>query len=286
MGRQPARTGRGRGRFHGRGRSQNHPNKTKDTTKKDASQLQFVVGTAKQASDFIKIKKYCINSFKMKFKQGIYIATALEEGKEYDFTTEVPPPLILIQETGTDKETLEAQGKNESSRIDYKRKLDKYNEKLEVFADNKYKAYGFLWDKCSSQMKQNIETKQDYHTKIKNDPFELLKNIEILSYNYQESKYEVAIIFDAMKTFITLKQRDDENLLTYLDRFKAAAENLKTQMGSEIKLPKYTQTLEGYDTQQDAQFSKQAFEEFKAFAFLSNSENTKYGSLIKALAQQ
>ena len=77
--------------------------------KREINQQQFMVGTAKQASDFIKIKKYCINTFKVKYKQGIYIATALENGQDYDFSDEEPKPLVLVAETGDDDERLIAQ---------------------------------------------------------------------------------------------------------------------------------------------------------------------------------
>ena len=69
---------------------------------RDTSQQKFMVGTAKQASEFIIIKKYCINTFKVKYKQGIYIATAIENGQEYDFSNDRPSPLVLMAETGDD----------------------------------------------------------------------------------------------------------------------------------------------------------------------------------------
>ena len=110
--------------------------------------------------------------------------------------------------------------------------------------------------------------------------------IEKLSYIYQESKYEIGIILDAFKNFINLKQRDDENLSSYLERFRAAADNLKTQLGGEIILTKYITTMDNYDETNKTTFIKTAYEEFKAYTFLVNSDNTKYGSLIKNLAQQ
>ena len=287
MTRPLGRSGRGRGRENRREKNYFNDNKSKNDGKNDEiSHLLFNVGTAKQASNFVAIKKYCINTFKMKYKQGIYLATALEDGKDFDFQMDQPAPLLLVPEKGTEEEVLIAQGRNESSRMDYRRKMDKYNEKLEVFEENKYKAYGFLWEKCSAQMKQNIEAKQDYQTKIKNNPFELLKTIEALSYNYQDTKYEVAIIFDAIKTFINLRQNEEEHLTSYLERFNAAADNVITQLGNEITMSKYIKTMDGYNQENEKTYTKQAFEELKAFAFLSNSDNTKYGTIIKALAQQ
>ena len=288
MGRYPTRYGRGRGRFgryQGRGRSGQNKARN-DAQVRDINQQKFMVGTARQASEFIKIKKHCINTFKVKYKQGIYIATAIENGQEYDFSNDKPTPLVLVAETGDDTSVLRAKGKNESSKIEYKMQMERYNEKVEIYAENKIKAYGFLWEKCSSQMKQNIEAKANFVATIKDNPFELLKAIESLSYNYQESKYEVAIVYDAIKTFINLKQREEENLTSYLERFKAAAENMKTQLGSEIKLTKYTTQMDGYDSSEHEKYSKKAFEEMKAYAFIANSDSTKYGTIIKGLAQQ
>ena len=288
MARQPTRSGRGRGRYsryQGRGRSGQGKTRN-DGQIRDISQQKFMVGTARQASEFIKIKKYSINTFKVKYRQGIYIATAIENGQEYDFTNDKPAPLVLVAETGDDTSVLRAKGKNESSKIEYKMQMERYNEKIEIYAENKIKAYGFLWEKCSSQMKQNIEAKANFVATIKDNPFELLKAIESLSYNYQESKYEIAIVYDAIRTFINLKQREDENLTSYLERFKAAAENMKTQLGSEIKLTKYTTQMDGYDSGEHEKYSKKAFEEMKAYAFIANSDSTKYGTIIKGLARQ
>ena len=112
--------GRGRGRFQGRGRT-NRPNQAKGkepNKQQDLNTAKFVVGTAKQASEYTKIKKYCINQIKMKYKQGIYIGTALENGQEYDFSGEKPSTLVIIKEEGNDDEILQERGINESNKID------------------------------------------------------------------------------------------------------------------------------------------------------------------------
>ena len=93
-------------------------------------------------------------------------------------------------------------------------------------------------------MKQNLESKADYQVMIKNNPFELLKTVEALSYNYQESKYEIAIIADAIRTFVNLRQKEEENLSSYLERFQAASNNMIAQKGSEIILTKYMETMQ------------------------------------------
>ena len=288
MGRTQGR-GRGRGRHQqGRGKSSNKKEE-KNKPKKEVSQMQFQVGAAKQASEYTNIKKYCINFFRKNYTQGHYIASAIEDGVDFDFTPEEPLPLTLEDESGTPEEISLAKGINESRKIQYKIKMDAHNTKLQTFEENKYKAYAFLWDKCSSQMKQNIEAKSDYVSDIKNNPYLLLKTIESLSYNYQESKYEIAIIFDAIKNFVMLRQKDDESITNYLERFKAAQSNMKTQLGGELVLAKFVKGMDGYDVNdytKTEELVKEAYEMFKAYVFIANSDNNKYGSLIKNLAQQ
>ncbi|WP_371068342.1 hypothetical protein, partial [Salmonella enterica] len=58
------------------------------------------------------------------------------------------------------------------------------------------------------------------------------------------------------------------------------------QKGSEFQLTKYMETMPGYDEDNNKPFIRKAFEEYLAYTFIINSDPTKYGSLIKNLAQQ
>ena len=53
------RGGRGRGRYSGRGRSASKSTNN-NNNKNDVSKMQFQVGTARQASEFVNIKKYLV----------------------------------------------------------------------------------------------------------------------------------------------------------------------------------------------------------------------------------
>ena len=168
MGRQNStRAGRWRGRS-----SRGHGTKgNKSTSKKpevtNVSKLLFQVGTAKQASHFVKIKKYCINSMMKEFNQGYCIAIALEQGKDYDFTAEEPTMETLEVETGTQEAKLLTRTQNEMKKVKYRNQSAKHDEKVQTFSENKFKAYSYLWNKCSTTMKQNIEAKADFTSKIK-----------------------------------------------------------------------------------------------------------------------
>ena len=66
----------------------------------------------------------------------------------------------------------------------------------------------------------------------------------------------------------------------YLDRFKAACDIIKTQVRDIFRLTKYAKKKKGYDSEKQNEFEKEAHAELKAFAFIMNSNQTKYGSLI------
>ena len=68
----------------------------------------------------------------MKYKQGIYIATAIENGQEYDFSKDKPASLVLMAETGDDTSVLRAKGQNESSKIEYKMQMERTRSRLMV----------------------------------------------------------------------------------------------------------------------------------------------------------
>ena len=123
MGRNQGR-GRGRGgRYQGRGKS-NNKKEDKQKQKKEVSQMLFQVGTAKQASEYTNIKKYCVNYFRKNYTQGHYIAQAIEEGEDFDFDPEKPTTLVIQPEVGSDDDIAIIRSLNEAEKINYKLKLD------------------------------------------------------------------------------------------------------------------------------------------------------------------
>jgi hypothetical protein len=104
---------------------------------------------------------------------------------------------------------------------------------------NMSKAYAFLWEQCARAMQNEIEARTDYESSIKNNPIELLKAIKQHALNYQEYRYEMSIIADALRTMINLKQKENESLQDYTKRFKTASDVLVFHLGGPIKLTKY-----------------------------------------------
>ena len=141
MGREGRGRGRGRSQAKGRGQRPNTTKNKQEISKTDVATAKFNVGTAKQASEFTKMKKYIINQVKMKYKYGIYIGTALEDGQEFDFSPSKPKPLVIIQVEGNEQEKLDKMGINESAKIEFQMDMAEYNDKVKTYQENKYKVY-------------------------------------------------------------------------------------------------------------------------------------------------
>ena len=62
------------------------------------------------------------------------------------------------------------------------------------FVENKYKAYAELWARCNRTMQAKIEARTDYESDVYNDPLKLIQAIKEHALNYEESRYEMAII--------------------------------------------------------------------------------------------
>ena len=85
-------------------------------------------------------------------------------------------------------------------------------------------------------MVQKIEEQVDYHTRIKENPIELLRTIKSLSMSYHETKHPLMTISDALHAFATIKQGEDESLIDYAKRFKAVKDVLLSCMKFDLSI--------------------------------------------------
>ena len=104
---------------------------------------------------------------------------------------------------------------NRQFELEYKAKLGEAIKRVDKYQQNLYKAYAFLWEKCSRAMLHKILGQNDFDTEIYNDPIKLLILIKHHSLNFQGSRYKMAIIADAIKVFMNTKQKDNESLQEY-----------------------------------------------------------------------
>jgi hypothetical protein len=137
-------------------------------------------------------------------------------------------------------------------------------------------------------MKNKIEARSDFES-IKNDPILLLKVIKEHALNYQENRYSMLIVLDALRTLLNTKQKEGESLQDYTKRFRVARDVLKSHIGGPIILTKIVKATSGYeeaDAEKREKMQEQAYNQLLAFMYLDNADKTKYGSILTGLNTQ
>lgn len=250
--------------------------KTNNTTNKEKvksiDDYIFQIGTARQASDFPKTSKFIIGHIRETYKNGADVGAALEQREDFNFKTVVPaldPNWENL--TGVDKIVAERM---------YDARLKAYISREECYRTNMENAYALLFKHCNKALQNKLESRTDWKSKIYGNAIELLKAIEEHSISFEDTKYEMVTIANALKNFINLRQKEDESLIDYVARFKSAKDILVAQIGGPIELKKYKANATSMTTTDDA------FEMLIAYLLLENADKSKYGSIITNLQSQ
>jgi hypothetical protein len=75
-------------------------------------------------------------------------------------------------------------------RLDY----EEYKRRDSHYNNNLIKAYAMIWERCTKSMKQKIEARKDFQSKVEDNPIELLKAIKEHTQNFQEHCYFMSIV--------------------------------------------------------------------------------------------
>ena len=281
-GRGFSRGGRGGGRG-GRGRGGQRSAGSKVPKKKTAlADYKYYLGSANQASDYEETTTFIINHIKKTYTNGKHNANALKTLTPISF--EAP---TLQASTSTDNAVLARETRQYE--LLYKAELDKFNKLETNYEDNLTKAYGLIWEQCAQSMKNKIEARRDFESTIYDDPIELLKAIKEHATNYQENRYEMCIIADALRAMLNTKQKDGESLSDYTKRFKVARDVYESHVGGPFILKKYVTNVPGFSSMdQDTQNNivMQANSRLLSIIYLENVDLKKYGSIMTRLNTQ
>ena len=268
----------------GRGNTKKSGSQTDKPGDKQRKQLEdyvYYIGSAKQASDAIVVTKYLINHIRETYTHGDDVASTLETKQPFDFDSIMPVLKMSIAATDTVKER-----ENKQYEMLYTAEINNFVERKALYDSNMGNAYALLFGRCNKAMQNKIQSRTDFESNIKNDPIELLKAINEHAMSYQENKYEMSAIADAMRNMMQLRQRDDESLIDYTARFKSSKDILVSQIGGPIMLTKYVESMESSSSKPEKAKQKEAFEQLMAFLYIENSDKAKYGSLISGLSSQ
>eukprot|EP00957_Ditylum_brightwellii_P084634 6435960-Ditylum_brightwellii.AAC.1 len=185
-------------------------------------------------------------------------------------------------ETSTWKPSLKTSKKEDSDKrrredhefeILYKTELDEYMQREHIYKEGMIKAYALFWERCAKAMKNKILLLKNYNNQIYNKPISLLEEVKKFSLNYQETKYEMSIISNALRAMLNARQKENEHLQDYTRRFKSSVDILLAHMGGTIILPKYVMNMEGYDASDKDRVAKlqaKASEQLCGFIYMEN----------------
>ena len=268
-----------KGKFQAKGGS----NIASQSIKKSVNDYNYYLGSSKQASDYETTTEYLINYIKKVFDYGSDIGIALKSLEPINTSVWKPRMQVSIATTEEDRAA-----ENRQYEIEFKADYDTYSKRVQAYENNNTKAYALLWERCNKAMKNKIEARSDYN-RIENNPITLLMAIKEHALNFQENRYSMSIILDAMRTLLFTKQKEGESLQDYTKRFRVARDVLKSHMGGPIILTKFVEAMDGYnenDIKQRDKFREQAFSQFMAYLYLDNADKAKYGSIMTGLNTQ
>ena len=275
--------GRGRGRS-GRGRSNSQrtsSTKTKDKEKKQTEHIYVVGGSGKSVNEFNEVTKVLLNNMQKTYVHGNDIYTALKSRKDFDFDTALP-----TKQTSSNKDAAAQALEDATHEAVWKAQVAQFVKRQDTYESNKGKAYGLLWKHCSEGMKSKIQARSDWD-KIESNPIKLLNAIEEHALSYEATRYDMSIISDAMRSLLNIRQKDDEDLVSYVERFKTTAKVTKNQIGGRMDFHKVVKDAYAANPRKTiAEHQEEAWDRFLAYHLMDRADRDKYGEFIKGLRTQ
>ena len=120
-------------------------------------------------------------------------------------------------------DTNEARMEQSGLDIVYQAQITRYIERVETLDQTLTRAYALIYSTyCNGTLQNRIEEHPDFEKKIRDDPIELLKVIQILMHDPVRAKYPYASLTEAVARTLNIKQMENENLIDYVKRFKQA----------------------------------------------------------------
>jgi hypothetical protein len=178
---------------------------------------KYQIGTVKQASYYDKKTKYHINHMRQKISNATSILNALVEYEDYNIEDQLPKLTKSVA-----KEKQDRTDENHERRLLYQAELTSYlaTKKEHVMAVDQ--VYSYLWSQCYSNLRNKIEQLKDYKSVIVGKPAELLKAIRRFSVDIHPRRVKQAVITETILAYLTTKQKENESLNDYSNRFLSA----------------------------------------------------------------
>lgn len=220
----------GSGRKWYRSKSGNNATTKSKTTNNQlrARELKFRMhGTesSKKAETFKKIKDDIVSRIKRTFINAMDIAKSIQNNARI---THGEP------EMGETTETDAAKLAREDKKITLKYQIDyeQWIKEEKSFKENWVKAYAMILDQyCAKDVQVALKEQSDFETAVMNEPLVLLERIKLLVHTPEKAKYPLLTLIEAMASILNFRQGKNEDLLSYLSRYKLERDVLLTLFG-------------------------------------------------------
>jgi hypothetical protein len=219
------------------------------------------------------------------FRNGKDVADSIRKMDRIDMTSKIPIRRLSGAANAVDRAT-----EQEGYDILYKAEIDTYTKRKHKLEDNMNKTYSLIYlQHCIKTIQDRIHAHPDFETKIKNDPIELLKAIEILINDPVWARYLYTSVTEAMTRSMTCRQLENEPLADYVKRFKSCQDSMVQNMGKDF-LKEFVKNTKQYadetNTDKQDEMLKGLYAQWTAYMLMKNSNQGKYGSLLTSLTTQ
>ena len=291
---QPGRGGgRGFGRGGGRGRGGSNKKNKPNSDKKETTSKKFVFTLLESTVD-VRVSAY-ETTLKKLYQQLMKdirrnpedVVDSLKDKKKKSFNNTISP-FIEIAPSGADAEKIqEVSLRNETYKLEYLQAKQDERRRADNLESNLRVAYNAIFANfCDKELQNRLENREDFVSKIENDPIELLSAIKDMMHTTLHEKliFPFETLWTTLGAMFKLKQDKDEKLSEYFDKMKAFSAQVKKYLPDDA-LSKFIEGLDAYKSEADSvvksEMKKGAWKRLVAFGFLYNSDREKYGKLLK-----
>ena len=151
-------------------------------------------GTEHNGATYATIRDHIIQQVQKNYKHGQDVATSIRNMEVIDLSKEAPVRKVSEKSNNTEKK-VEQDGFNLIYNVEYTR----FAKQQEALSQNLIKTYALILSNyCTKGMENRIEEHPEFETKIRDDPIELLKAIEMLVHNPMRTRYPFASLMEAI----------------------------------------------------------------------------------------
>ena len=251
-------------------------------------------GREKQIKTFDNILEKITINVQSSFTGGYYIAKSIKDKVKFDFDAKGERPSLKPVVAKIEEEQMVEIRENE---LLYTAELDVWIKKKNTFENNWRRAYAFIFENyCSSAMQAELKELPNFRSEIENDVLKLLQHIEILMHTPMRAIYPYMTLIEAQARLVNIRMNENEDLVTYLERFRQARNIVVGLSGKEFladfveNTSEYNQLYSDISDVDDREFEQQkikndAFEKYCATIFIRGAHKF-YQPLLDELRSQ